>query len=124
MKYVYGADDLDPVMNSIEYAPHTNPHWDPFSVVHNVSFLLLSRLVAIICLSFLGPWRRQEYVSDRLYGSCWIQLINAVLDIKKLEMAKPEASPKDEYFPTSVYAKFRRMKSGEYLCIGMDRESG
>ncbi|PMD32049.1 class I glutamine amidotransferase-like protein [Hyaloscypha variabilis F] len=36
MKYLYGTEDLDPVMNSIEYAPHTNPHWDPFSVVHNV----------------------------------------------------------------------------------------
>ncbi|KAE9362976.1 class I glutamine amidotransferase-like protein [Stipitochalara longipes BDJ] len=36
MKYVYGSDDLDPVMNSIEYAPHTNPHWDPFSIVHDV----------------------------------------------------------------------------------------
>ncbi|KAE8449142.1 hypothetical protein EG329_008526 [Mollisiaceae sp. DMI_Dod_QoI] len=36
LKSVYGTDDLDPIMNSIEYAPHTNPHWDPFSVVHNV----------------------------------------------------------------------------------------
>jgi len=40
MKYLYGTDDLDPIMNGIEYAPHTNPHWDPFSVVHNVSILL------------------------------------------------------------------------------------
>lgn len=36
MKEVYGMDDLITVMNAIEYAPHTNPHWDPFSVVHNV----------------------------------------------------------------------------------------
>jgi len=40
LKYVYGTDDLDPIMNSIEYAPHTNPGWDPFSVIHNVSALL------------------------------------------------------------------------------------
>lgn len=37
MKHVYGTDELDPIMNGIEYAPHTNPDWDPFSVVHNVS---------------------------------------------------------------------------------------
>ena len=37
LKYLYGTDDLDYVMNEIEYAPHTNPAWDPFSVVHNVS---------------------------------------------------------------------------------------
>ncbi|KFY49017.1 hypothetical protein V495_00830 [Pseudogymnoascus sp. VKM F-4514 (FW-929)] len=36
LKSVYGTDDLDAVMNGIEYAPHTNPDWDPFSVVHNV----------------------------------------------------------------------------------------
>jgi hypothetical protein len=34
---VYGRDQLDLVMNLIEYAPHTDPHWDPFSIVHNVS---------------------------------------------------------------------------------------
>ncbi len=37
MKFLYGDEVVDAVMNSIEYAPHTNPHWDPFSVVHNVS---------------------------------------------------------------------------------------
>lgn len=37
MKSLYGDEVVDAVMNSIEYAPHTNPHWDPFSVVHNVS---------------------------------------------------------------------------------------
>lgn len=40
LKSVYGTDDLDSVMNGIEYAPHTNPDWDPFSVVHDVSTLL------------------------------------------------------------------------------------
>jgi hypothetical protein len=34
---VYGRDQLDAVMNIIEYTPHTDPHWDPFSVVYNVS---------------------------------------------------------------------------------------
>lgn len=34
----YGADDDMPlrVVNLMEYAPHTDAHWDPFSVVHNV----------------------------------------------------------------------------------------
>jgi len=36
LKHYYGKDDddLSTVMNNIEYAPHTDPHWDPFSVVH------------------------------------------------------------------------------------------
>ncbi|RVD89419.1 uncharacterized protein DFL_000429 [Arthrobotrys flagrans] len=34
---VYGRQGvLDNVMNAIEYAPHTDPHWDPFSVVWEV----------------------------------------------------------------------------------------
>lgn len=38
MKHIYGEEDwVDWVMNLIEYAPHTNPQWDPFSVVWNVS---------------------------------------------------------------------------------------
>jgi hypothetical protein len=45
LKAVYGTDDLDDVMNGIEYAPHTNPDWDPFSVVHNVSTLLCELLM-------------------------------------------------------------------------------
>ncbi|KAF2249086.1 class I glutamine amidotransferase-like protein [Trematosphaeria pertusa] len=36
MKHLYGTDNLDQVMNLIEYAPHLDPHWDPFSVVHKV----------------------------------------------------------------------------------------
>jgi hypothetical protein len=36
------AEDLDHVMNGIEYAPHTNPHRDLFSVVWNVSTLLFN----------------------------------------------------------------------------------
>jgi hypothetical protein len=38
LKHLYGEDDpkLISTMNAIEYAPHTNPNWDPFSIVHNV----------------------------------------------------------------------------------------
>ncbi|EPE32483.1 P-loop containing nucleoside triphosphate hydrolase [Glarea lozoyensis ATCC 20868] len=36
LTHLYGSDHIDYIMNLIEYAPHTNPHWDPFSVVHNV----------------------------------------------------------------------------------------
>lgn len=46
MKHLYGTDNLDQVMNLIEYAPHLDPHWDPFSVVHKVScFHILRRHV-------------------------------------------------------------------------------
>lgn len=40
LKFLYGTDDVDTMMNLIEYAPHTNPDWDPFSIVHNVSTLI------------------------------------------------------------------------------------
>ncbi|KAK1763051.1 class I glutamine amidotransferase-like protein [Phialemonium atrogriseum] len=36
LKHLYGTEMLDAVMNGIEYAPHVDPHWDPFSVVHDV----------------------------------------------------------------------------------------
>ncbi|KAF3930322.1 hypothetical protein ABW19_dt0203305 [Dactylella cylindrospora] len=36
LKKFYGTDNLNPIMNAIEYAPHTDPDWDPFAVVHNV----------------------------------------------------------------------------------------
>jgi putative intracellular protease/amidase len=38
LKHLYGEDDpnLATTMNVIEYAPHTDPDWDPFSIVHNV----------------------------------------------------------------------------------------
>ena len=39
LKHIYGAEKINPMMNTIEYAPHTDAHWDPFSVVHNVSIL-------------------------------------------------------------------------------------
>ncbi|KAK6541986.1 hypothetical protein TWF694_007759 [Orbilia ellipsospora] len=42
LKMFYGTDDpkttdtLTQVMNGMEYAPHTDPHWDPYGVVYNV----------------------------------------------------------------------------------------
>lgn len=43
LKHFYGSDDetLIATMNGIEYAPHTNASWDPFSVVHQVRTLAL-----------------------------------------------------------------------------------
>ncbi|KAK2756991.1 hypothetical protein FQN54_004959 [Arachnomyces sp. PD_36] len=35
-KHLYGPEVVDDTMNIIEYAPHTDPDWDPFSVVHDV----------------------------------------------------------------------------------------
>lgn len=43
LKHLYGTEMLDAVMNGIEYAPHVDPHWDPFSVVHDVSCPVLMR---------------------------------------------------------------------------------
>ncbi|RYP57351.1 hypothetical protein DL769_009539 [Monosporascus sp. CRB-8-3] len=38
LKHFYGEDDdvLKLMMNTMEYAPHTSPDWDPFSVVHKL----------------------------------------------------------------------------------------
>ena len=35
-KQAYGADLADRAANIMEYAPHQDPDWDPFSVVHEV----------------------------------------------------------------------------------------
>jgi len=39
LRHLYGADDpeVTRVMGLIEYAPHTDPHWDPFAAVWKVS---------------------------------------------------------------------------------------
>ncbi|KAF3913586.1 hypothetical protein ABW20_dc0107691 [Dactylellina cionopaga] len=36
LKMFYGTQVLNPAMNDIEYAPHTDADWDPFAVTHNV----------------------------------------------------------------------------------------
>lgn len=40
LQHFYGETDesLSYTMNLIEYAPHTDPHWDPFAIVHEVWF--------------------------------------------------------------------------------------
>lgn len=40
LKHFYGEDDelLAGAMNGIEYAPHTDADWDPFSIVHKVFY--------------------------------------------------------------------------------------
>ncbi|KAF2727522.1 class I glutamine amidotransferase-like protein [Polyplosphaeria fusca] len=35
-KHFYGGSEVGKMLNGIEYAAHTDPHWDPFSVVHKV----------------------------------------------------------------------------------------
>lgn len=32
-----GAGAVNPLINGMEYTPHTDEHWDPFSVVHKVT---------------------------------------------------------------------------------------
>ncbi|KAK4215805.1 dj-1 family protein [Rhypophila decipiens] len=38
LSHLYGEKDpvITKAMNGIEYSPHTDPHWDPYSVVHKV----------------------------------------------------------------------------------------
>lgn len=38
LKYLYGAEKVDEVMNVAEYTPHRDADWDSFSVVHKVRF--------------------------------------------------------------------------------------
>jgi transcriptional regulator GlxA family with amidase domain len=37
LSWMYGSDRLNATMNRIELSPHTDEHWDPYSVVHKVS---------------------------------------------------------------------------------------
>lgn len=37
MSWMYGSEGINRSMNAIELSPHTNPAWDPYAVVHNVS---------------------------------------------------------------------------------------
>ncbi|PVH93904.1 class I glutamine amidotransferase-like protein, partial [Periconia macrospinosa] len=36
LKYLYGTEKVNSVMNIMEYTPHGDADWDSFSVVHNV----------------------------------------------------------------------------------------
>ncbi|KAF2787517.1 class I glutamine amidotransferase-like protein [Melanomma pulvis-pyrius CBS 109.77] len=46
LKFMYGTEKLDGTMNGIEYAPHQDPHWDPFAVVFSVPGADTSRPLA------------------------------------------------------------------------------
>lgn len=48
MRHYYGAREINGVMNTIEFAPHTDPDWDPFAIVHDVSRLSSLGLCALI----------------------------------------------------------------------------
>lgn len=34
--YIYGAENVDNMLNGLEYAPHTDPTWDPYSYLNRV----------------------------------------------------------------------------------------
>lgn len=38
LSHLYGEKDkvVTQAINRMEYSPHTDPHWDPYSVVHKV----------------------------------------------------------------------------------------
>jgi hypothetical protein len=73
LKHLYGSSITDKMMNNIEYAPHTDPEWDPFSVVHNVCHSL-KFCVAYILLSRAssGSWSQHKSHAHRLQGASWI----------------------------------------------------
>lgn len=56
LTHIYGSEDEGVIntMNGIEYAPHTDPHWDPFSIVYKVS-------IQEIC-----SWRGLSFLRGRL----------------------------------------------------------
>lgn len=37
LSWMYGSEKVNDTMNGIELSPHTDAHWDPYSVVHKVS---------------------------------------------------------------------------------------
>jgi len=36
LKWLYGDERINHHFNMAEYAPHTDPGWDPYSVIFNV----------------------------------------------------------------------------------------
>lgn len=68
-KHLYGGEVVDTLFNAIEYAPHTNPDWDPFSVVHDVScgsYPFAKKEFQDVANTYLGSGRQQEHVPNRL----------------------------------------------------------
>jgi len=37
LRHIYGDPVVNNSVNNVEYTPHVNPDWDPFSIVHKVS---------------------------------------------------------------------------------------
>lgn len=76
-KFLYGNETVDEVMDIIEYAPHTNPDWDPFSVVYKVSFPLSEAscqrrkdCAYILLFKIIDSRRKHEYGFEGLCRAC------------------------------------------------------
>lgn len=87
--HFYGADVIDRMFNQLEYAPHTDPDWDPFSIVHDVSAMFLHHasdlfMIDIIVfdtiLTYLdtGSWRHSRWAVGELCWSGWILDLAAI----------------------------------------------
>lgn len=50
VKKMYGVDAVRPAINGMEYAPHTDAHWDPFSVVHDVSSVVFHVGITVVLI--------------------------------------------------------------------------
>lgn len=78
LKNLYGVDAANKVANGMEYAPHTDPHWDPFSVVWKVSRLLQSRHVLLnvrlanIQAALTSSCRFPALLNQRLWQTVWL----------------------------------------------------
>lgn len=49
LRHLYGDPNVNNWINAVEYVPHVDPTWDPFSVVHNVSYP--NHMVLFLCWS-------------------------------------------------------------------------
>jgi len=57
LSFYYGSQEVNSTLNGIEYAPHTDPHWDPFAVVHKVDILLPLSKLRLMCSRYLALTR-------------------------------------------------------------------
>lgn len=72
LKELYGDHPLDAYMNNVEYAPHTDATWDPFSVVHNVSLEIVAISYVRRHTDRIGSWCKQDALAARLCRPCWL----------------------------------------------------
>lgn len=79
LKHFYGEDDevLVRSMNGVEYAPHTDPNWDPFSVVHEVCLVVGTPYPRHIETKqpYAGPWGRSRRRRRELCQTGWVLTI-------------------------------------------------